>query len=187
MGFLFLAVSAKMEFPTVYLGKLFPSLYISYFWFVSVSCWYIYIEILWIKTGGYDKEEKAARAYDLAALKYWGPTATTNFPVIYHFFLHRISRVYLWIVFNWELSAYRLLIIPKKSRKWSMLLSKNSLLRLEGSAAELYYIFTHFLYNICSCYLLLRLTKFLQESMLLFSGKVAASLEEHPSTGVSLG
>ncbi|KAK9037803.1 hypothetical protein V6N11_022703 [Hibiscus sabdariffa] len=30
--------------------------------------------------GGYDKEEKAARAFDLAALKYWGPTATTNFP-----------------------------------------------------------------------------------------------------------
>ncbi|KAL6844436.1 hypothetical protein ACP4OV_026109 [Aristida adscensionis] len=31
--------------------------------------------------GGYDKEEKAARAYDLAALKYWGPSTTTNFPV----------------------------------------------------------------------------------------------------------
>ncbi|MCD9646643.1 hypothetical protein HAX54_036654 [Datura stramonium] len=31
--------------------------------------------------GGYDKEEKAARAYDLAALKYWGPTTTTNFPI----------------------------------------------------------------------------------------------------------
>lgn len=33
------------------------------------------------KIGGYDKEEKAARAYDLAALKYWGPTTHINFPV----------------------------------------------------------------------------------------------------------
>ncbi|KAE9602427.1 hypothetical protein Lal_00049896 [Lupinus albus] len=33
------------------------------------------------RQGGYDKEEKAARAYDLAALKYWGPTITTNFPI----------------------------------------------------------------------------------------------------------
>ncbi|KAL4317803.1 hypothetical protein GQ457_18G004980 [Hibiscus cannabinus] len=31
--------------------------------------------------GGYDKEDKAARAFDLAALKYWGPTTTTNFPI----------------------------------------------------------------------------------------------------------
>jgi AP2-like factor, ANT lineage len=31
--------------------------------------------------GGYDKEEKAGRAYDLAALKYWGTATTTNFPV----------------------------------------------------------------------------------------------------------
>ncbi|XP_039122921.1 AP2-like ethylene-responsive transcription factor PLT2 isoform X2 [Dioscorea cayenensis subsp. rotundata] len=31
--------------------------------------------------GAYDEEESAARAYDLAALKYWGPTTFTNFPV----------------------------------------------------------------------------------------------------------
>lgn len=36
---------------------------------------------VYICVGGYDKEDKAARAYDLAALKYWGPTTTTNFPV----------------------------------------------------------------------------------------------------------
>lgn len=32
--------------------------------------------------GAYDEEEAAARAYDLAALKYWGPTTYTNFPVL---------------------------------------------------------------------------------------------------------
>ncbi|XWS25480.1 hypothetical protein CRYUN_Cryun27aG0071600 [Craigia yunnanensis] len=33
------------------------------------------------RQGGYDMEEKAARAYDLAALKYWGPSTHINFPV----------------------------------------------------------------------------------------------------------
>ncbi|EPS59051.1 hypothetical protein M569_15759 [Genlisea aurea] len=33
------------------------------------------------RQGGYDKEEKAARAYDMAALKYWGSSTTTNFPI----------------------------------------------------------------------------------------------------------
>ncbi|KAK3223180.1 hypothetical protein Dsin_010205 [Dipteronia sinensis] len=33
------------------------------------------------KQGAYDEEESAARAYDLAALKYWGTSTFTNFPV----------------------------------------------------------------------------------------------------------
>lgn len=32
-------------------------------------------------SGAYDEEEAAARAYDLAALKYWGNSTFTNFPV----------------------------------------------------------------------------------------------------------
>ncbi|KAI7980470.1 AP2-like ethylene-responsive transcription factor ANT [Camellia lanceoleosa] len=32
-----------------------------------------------IYLGGYDMEAKAARAYDLAALKYWGPSTHINF------------------------------------------------------------------------------------------------------------
>ncbi|KAF6139205.1 hypothetical protein GIB67_040352 [Kingdonia uniflora] len=33
------------------------------------------------RQGGYDLEDKAAKAYDLAALKYWGPTTHINFPL----------------------------------------------------------------------------------------------------------
>nr|KYP70375.1 AP2-like ethylene-responsive transcription factor ANT [Cajanus cajan] len=33
------------------------------------------------RQGGYDMEEKAARAYDLAALKYWGPSTHINFAI----------------------------------------------------------------------------------------------------------
>uniref|UniRef100_A0A453KWJ3 AP2/ERF domain-containing protein n=1 Tax=Aegilops tauschii subsp. strangulata TaxID=200361 RepID=A0A453KWJ3_AEGTS len=33
------------------------------------------------KQGAYDEEEAAARAYDLAALKYWGPDTILNFPL----------------------------------------------------------------------------------------------------------
>ncbi|KAD4888301.1 hypothetical protein R6Q59_034640 [Mikania micrantha] len=33
------------------------------------------------RQGGYELEEKAARAYDLAALKYWGPSTHINFPL----------------------------------------------------------------------------------------------------------
>ncbi|CAL5428348.1 unnamed protein product [Camellia sinensis] len=36
------------------------------------------------KVRGYDMEAKAARAYDLAALKYWGPSTHINFPAVRH-------------------------------------------------------------------------------------------------------
>ncbi|XP_051123930.1 ethylene-responsive transcription factor WRI1-like [Andrographis paniculata] len=34
--------------------------------------------------GAYEKEEDAARTYDLAAIKYWGPGAVLNFPIETH-------------------------------------------------------------------------------------------------------
>ncbi|KAH6808298.1 Integrase-type DNA-binding superfamily protein, partial [Perilla frutescens var. frutescens] len=38
--------------------------------------------LVWISfQRGYDVEEKAARAYDLAAIKYWGPSTHINFPL----------------------------------------------------------------------------------------------------------
>jgi hypothetical protein len=41
-------------------------------------------------------EEKAARAYDQAALKYWGPSTHINFPV--HFYLLSIFLLALELV-----------------------------------------------------------------------------------------
>lgn len=39
-------------------------------------------KVIMCKTvGAYDSEEAAARTYDLAALKYWGPDTILNFPV----------------------------------------------------------------------------------------------------------
>ncbi|MQL79193.1 hypothetical protein Taro_011631 [Colocasia esculenta] len=42
--------------------------------------------------GAYDEEESAARAYDLAALKYWGPTTFTNFPIDMRIFPINVHR-----------------------------------------------------------------------------------------------
>ncbi|TXG70349.1 hypothetical protein EZV62_005284 [Acer yangbiense] len=39
------------------------------------------LSITTVYLGAYDDEEAAARAYDLAALKYWGPGTLINFPV----------------------------------------------------------------------------------------------------------
>lgn len=45
--------------------------------------------------GAYNEEEAAARAYDLAALKYWGPTTYTNFPV--RIFVHPGYVVHVYV------------------------------------------------------------------------------------------
>lgn len=43
----------------------------------------VYKFALYTFAGSYNSEEKAARAHDLAALKYWGPSPSVklNFPV----------------------------------------------------------------------------------------------------------
>jgi hypothetical protein len=64
----------------------------SFFFFqISYSFLIFLLFIIWvcfcssfdynIYTGAYDNEEAAAHTYDLAALKYWGPGTTLNFPV----------------------------------------------------------------------------------------------------------
>lgn len=66
-----------------------------------------------VLAGGYDKEEKAARAYDLAALKYWGPTTTTNFPVdIYMCILTYIYiSINLYYIYNFFACMYNMYMI----------------------------------------------------------------------------
>jgi hypothetical protein len=39
-------------------------------------------------------EEKAARAYDLAALKYWGPSTHIDFPVMIFTFSYFLFQFY---------------------------------------------------------------------------------------------
>ncbi|KAM7512419.1 hypothetical protein LguiB_011294 [Lonicera macranthoides] len=44
--------------------------------------------------GAYDEEEAAARTYDLAAIKYWGPHITLNFPIeTYQSDLEKMEKV----------------------------------------------------------------------------------------------
>lgn len=51
-------------------------------------------------------EEKAARAYDLAALKYWGPTTHINFPVSPVWILVKKLQVPTNILFPTRTSSY---------------------------------------------------------------------------------
>ena len=80
------------SFNSVYLGKKYLCLIAMNS--TSVLVW-VYLNMDSCIQGGYDKEEKAAKAYDLAALKYWGTTTTTNFPV-FTYILYYFSRFILF-------------------------------------------------------------------------------------------
>ena len=68
-------------FP-VYLGTLTScSLHFCFESFIVCVISFYFISLLFKIVGAYDDEEAAARAYDLAALKYWGPGTLINFPV----------------------------------------------------------------------------------------------------------
>lgn len=59
------------------------SVYVSLWGFSCIEELVLEINVTrWIdRPGAYDEEEAAARAYDLAALKYWGPGTVINFKV----------------------------------------------------------------------------------------------------------
>ncbi|RRT52052.1 hypothetical protein B296_00050705 [Ensete ventricosum] len=46
------------------------------------------------RQGAYDDEEAAARAYDLAALKYWGPETALNYPVMCIYLIKSLFDTY---------------------------------------------------------------------------------------------
>ncbi|KAL8154056.1 hypothetical protein V2J09_011816 [Rumex salicifolius] len=66
-----------VDFPlTLFLSCFFLILFFAMF---TCIAWMLCYPSVYL--GGYDMEEKAARAYDLAALKYWGPSTHINFPI----------------------------------------------------------------------------------------------------------
>ena len=103
--------------------------------------------------GGYDKEEIAARAYDLAALKYWGAGTVINFPVKWRlkvfvkclYFckdrnLHTlissplINHVsYLTLICVFEFCTWRWLTTRRNWRRCDTCLGRSTLLPWEGS------------------------------------------------------
>lgn len=57
--------------------------------------------------GAYNEEEAAARAYDLAAIKYWGVTTYTNFPVRAIFRIKLACADLIWI---FKFNQYKFMI-----------------------------------------------------------------------------
>ncbi|VVB03043.1 unnamed protein product [Arabis nemorensis] len=74
-GFSFLFASDKISFLIMFgISKLIMCFFLDIFMVDGNFATPVYL-------GAYDDEEAAARAYDLAALKYWGPGTLINFPV----------------------------------------------------------------------------------------------------------
>lgn len=61
-----------------------------------------------LQAGAYRNEEEAAQAHDLAALKYWGTTVYTNFPVLFLWAFYQL--LYFWCSLCIQIPECRVLI-----------------------------------------------------------------------------